>query len=225
MTATYDTLANPAIGASDTFATVHSKAINGFSTALSDFAGSSDPSTGAGWGASQVGYKWLDTTSAQNPVLKRWQQLTTAPTYGWRTLRLFKWHLLSAPVAVTLATASPAAADVTWTDEDFTTDLDTVTDNDDMAVAAVMLRCMVRETGTIRTTASGTTSSYGGIEWRKKGDTVAQHVYAQVASVPNEATLIVGLDSSEIAQYQLTVGSASPNLEFTVEIVAYLEAI
>jgi len=234
MVSTYGTLANPAIDqAADSVTTIQGKCKNGFDTALTHHSGTTDPSSGASWGSAQVGTIWKDTTDAQNPVWKQWQQTATSgPAYGWRTLRLRKRHMLTAPVAVTLADATPITADVlTFVDKDLTTELDTVQDNDDCLVIAVKLRVRVREAGTVKAATavqivdSGAAGTIGGLHFREKGTTVEQSISPQVSGMPVEKDLWIELDASEILQYAAVVGSASPSLAYEIKLVGYEEAV
>jgi len=216
----------------DTVDVIQGKTELGFRDAITRYSGTADPSSGAGWGAAEVGAIWIDITDAQNPVTKQWQQLTGTPTYGWRTLRLRKRHMLTAPVAITLADATPITADVlTFTDKDVSTELDTVTDDDAMLVVAVCLRVRVRENGTVKAAAaadigdSGADGTIGGLHFREKGTTVEQCVSPQVSGMPVEKTLWIELDASEIFQYAAVVGSASPSLAYDIQLIGYEEAI
>lgn len=209
---------------------------SGIETALTAYVSATDPSTGASpaWGSAEVGRRWYDTGvdgSAQNPVLKVWAQLTTAPTYGWRLLRTRAVKMLTAPAAIALATASPTAVNVTWTDKDFTADLDAAgaQDNDDMLVVAVYLNIRAKEGGTIRVVADadfddlGGDNTIGGFHWREKGSTVEELLIPQVTDVPVERVIRVELDANEIAQYALVVGSTSPDLHFRAKLVGFEE--
>lgn len=237
MTQTYHTSSGNQIAAGENFGEAGTKTKNGLDTIGTCYYGATDPSSGASpaWGASECGRLWLDCGvdgSVQNPVLKRWQQLTSGPTYGWRHLRGIKQHELTAPVAVTLSSASPITADVlTFTDKDLSTEIDTVTDNDDMTVVAVRLRVRVREAGTIKAVAaadigdSGADGTIGGLHFRQKGTTVEQAVIPVVSGLIVERDFWLGLDSSEVFQFAAVVGSASPSLAYDIQMIGYREAV
>lgn len=202
----------------------------GILTALCDYVSTSDPSSGASpsWGADEIGRRWLDTGvsgTVNNPVLKRWEKLTAGPTYGWRPLRAIGIKWLTTPKALTLS-GSPAAADVTTTDYDFSTDLadggsGAVKDADGYAlktVIAVYLRHVVKP-GNSETLAAGSDDCY--VSWNAKGATDLRYVRAAAAGRKAEGLLWVALNSSQIAQYAVKVGGGTPAFDFgTAEILA-----
>lgn len=231
MPSTYHTSGNPAADKTTQRGRVWAGYVQeGILTALTDYVSASDPSTGASpsWGASDVGRRWLDigvSGSAANPVLKRWEQLTSGPTYGWRPLRAFGVKFLTAPKALTLS-GSPAAADVSWTDYDFSTDLadggsGNVKDAAGYAlksVIAVYLRQVVKP-GNAETLAAGDDDAY--VAWRAKDATAVQYWRAHAPGRKAEATQWVPLNGSQVAQYSVVVGGGTPSFDFgTAEIIA-----
>ena len=231
MPATYHTSGNPKADKASHRGRVWAGYVQeGILTALSGFVSTSDPSSGASpsWGVDDVGRLWLDTGvsgSTNNPVLWRWEKLSATPTYGWRPLRATGTKYLTTPKALTLA-GSPAAADVAYTDYDFSTDLaDGGSGNvKDAAgytiktVIAVLLRQVVKP-GNSETLAAGSDDCY--IAWRAKSATDAFYVRAHAAGRKAEYKFWLALDASQVAQYTVKVGGGTPSFDFgTAEIHA-----
>lgn len=196
---------------------------DGVNTALAHYTGTSDPSTGASpaWGATEVGRLWNDRTDPANPVLRMYTQLTSGPTYGWRTMRSPKLKMLTAPQAVTFTTTSPQTAAVAWEDVSLASLLNTagVQDTGDTArlVRLVYLRLRCKEAGTIPT------SDAVYLAVREKGSTLAQRLYPQVAGRWVENTLWVGLNTSEVFQFMVDVAAASPSFTYEAEVLGFIE--
>lgn len=222
MTQAWNNTGFPAAATTDDIDVAGAALINGVKTALTRYWGSADPSSGAptAWGSAELGTEWWDSTDTDNPVRKVWSRLTAAPTYGWRTLRYPKLKWLTTPAAVTFSPASPAAADVVYTDVDLTSLLDSSCQDAGQllpVVKAVLLRIRVRETGTI---ATGDNTYF---KIRGKGTTDERKLYCKVSSVYEEQDVWVSLDSAGAFQFGIDVGSASPNVEYEAWVRAIVE--
>lgn len=208
----------------DFFGDIADKNIDGIETAITHYAGDVDPSTGASWGVNQVGAYWLDLDvdgTDTDPVLKRWEDLTGGGSYGWRWMRHWRWHYLSAPQSVSFSPGSPYTSDQVATDVDLTTLLDSVQTNTAKTVVAVLMRVKVVDTGTLGTGSANEVYA----EFKKKGDTVVQQVRCLVSNVENEQTIIVGLDASEIFQFAVVVANTSPSFTLEAEVIGYMEEV
>lgn len=219
-----------------------SRLVKGVWSAFTDNANATDPSAGAPvpWGSREVGAVWLDTGvdgTPASPVLKRWQQLTSTPTYGWRTLRLRKIRFIPDPTlaAVVFAPASPAAADVPWTDVALATTLDGAAPGDvqdagqlQALVSEVLLQ--VEVTADAAETLTDPTKGY--IAFRAKGASFTnqdERVYAQVAARPVQQQVWVPLApagaDAEKMQFKVVVGGGVPSFVYSAKIVAIAEWI
>lgn len=220
--------------ANQSWGTEGSRLVNGVWSAFTDNASASDPSSGApiAWGSREVGAVWLDTGvsgTPANPVLKRWQQLTAGPTYGWRTLRMRKRKFIADPTlaAVVFTTVSPAAVDVPWEDVPLATVLDGATPGD--VQDAGQLACLVTEVLLQVEITPGasevlTNPAKGYISFRAKGAANQdERIYAQVAARPVQQQLLVQLDSNEKCQFQVVVGTGTPNFAYSAKIVEITE--
>lgn len=200
------------------------RCLNGIDTAITGYSGTSDPSSGApiAWGAAEVGAPWRDTTVAANPVWKQWQQLTSSPTYGWRTLRLSKRIDLATQAALTFSPVSPAAADQTWTTLDLSTLLDSHQDAGqvDPLVTRVLLRVRIR-TGASETIPL---TDDAWISFRRNGSTNEARVYAQIQNRYAEDRVWVDLDGGEILEWRVEVGGGTPAFEYEAWLVSLEEA-
>ncbi len=200
---------------------------NGIEAALTDYSGTTDPSSGAPvtWGASEVGYKWLDTSNADWPVLKRWQQLTASgPTYGWRMLRLRKTIFADAPQAVVFSPASPAAANVAWTTHDLSTLLDAGSLQDSGQLEALVTEVLLR----VRVTP-GASETIGAADcymaFRKTGTSQDFRIWPQVSGRPFEQFIWVPLDSNEAFDWAIAVGTGTPSFAYQADVVGVNEWI
>lgn len=200
--------------------------VGSIETALTHYAGSSDPSTGApaAWGAAEVGYVWCDTTDPYTPVWKQWTKLTAGPTYGWRTLRRWKIRWLTTPAAVTFGTASPQAADVAWEDVDLTALLDASCQDAGQVLAAVRAVCLrIRvKTGASETIPTdGSDNCYFAV--RENGSTTQFNVYPQVARRYTESQVWVGLDAGEIFEFMVDIGGGTAEFAYEAWVVGIAE--
>ena len=226
MTSKWNTSSNPRAATSgQTWAAGLGYLINGIDTVATDYAGATDPSTAApvAWDLPEVGTTWLDTTNAAYPVVKRWCQLTATPTYGWRALRYRKVKFLDTPQAVTFSPASPALADVTWTDVDLAATLNTAGCQDAGQVAALVAEVLLYVTYTPATTETITDATKGHIAFRAKGSGQEYRVTGQVAGRPNTMQVWVPLSSAEILQFQVIVGTGTPSSAYSASIAAIHE--
>lgn len=197
--------------------------INSDETAMTWFYGSSDPSVGApsAWGSAEVGYNWLNGTDAANILWRRWCQLTTDPTYGWRDMRVRKVLQPSEPVAVNFSGASPAAADTGWTEVNLASLLDSdVQDSGQIGVT-------VHDVTLFVTLTPGASETVGAsncfIEFRRDSGTLAcAKLKAQVATFPVCGTVKVPL-AVEKFEYRVVVGGGTPSCAFTAYIIEATE--
>ncbi len=222
--------------ANQNWGTEGARLVKGVWSAFTQNASASDPSSGAptAWTSREVGALWLDTGvdgTAASPVLKRWQQLTSGPTYGWRTLRMRKTKFIADPTlaVVTFSTASPAAADVAWEDVAFATVLDGATPGDVQdagQLAAIVSEVLLQIEVTPGVSEVITDATKGYMAWRCKGATnQEQRVYGQVAGRPFQAQLLVQLDANEKAQMKVVVGTVTPNFAYSAKVVEIHEWI
>lgn len=187
----------------------------GVDTAVTEDAGTSDPSTGAPtpWGAAEVGRRWYDRTNEAGAggddlggETKRWER--TAPsTYSMRDTGV-RGYFASEPNTVVLTvTASSVTA---WTD----LDVGGATTSD--RALAVKLQVEVVESN------PGAGVSFG---LRKKGvttDGLVRRVYPQVSGISVGAEVTVELDTSQTLQYQLAA-SGNTSASLSVAVLGYWE--
>jgi hypothetical protein len=191
----------------------------GLETALSDYSGTDDPSDGAPttWGASEVGFKWYDTTNQRygsgddvGGILKRWEK-TGASSYGWRTLNAVSWVAVSPNTNVLNAVATNTIA---YTDLDLTATATSYT-------IRALLNVQVRDTLGVGT---GVYASF-----RQNGvtaDAQATRVYPAATSIPQATQMWVGVDTGQILEYQVAPYSATGNgFDLRIDLVAYQERI
>jgi len=195
--------------------------INSLETAISRFAGTSDPSTGApaAWGSAEVGYLWLDTTDPDLPVLKQWQRLTAAPTYGWRTMRVPKLVWLTTPFDAVSSTTS--AADVAYTDVDLTATLDSSGQDAGQVLPTVRLVCLrVYANCTVGAIPAGDT---GFVKVRGKSATDEVKVHAMVAAKPHYQQVWVSLDTGETFQYGVDTNAGAVTMGYEIKVLGFIE--
>lgn len=231
-----DGVANSAAGdlANQDWGVEGARLVNGVWSVFTDNASSTDPAVGApiAWGAREVGARWLDTGvdgTAVSPVLKRWQDLTGAGGYGWRTLRLRKRKWVGDPtLAVVTLPGSPAAADIGWTTVNLASVLNGATPGDvqdagqlTSIVAEVKLQLEVKaDAAEVITDA---TKGYLAL----RGDGLTgqdQRLYAEVAGRPNQGQMDVQLVAEKL-QYKVVVGTGAPAFTWTAKIVELQEWI
>lgn len=195
--------------------------INSHETALTRFAGTSDPSTSAptAWGANEVGYLWLDTTDANSPVLKQWQQLTAGPTYGWRSMRSPKLKWLETPFDAVASTTS--ATDVGYTDVDLTASLDSSGQDAGAVLPTVRLVCLrIMANCTVGAIPAGDT---GFVKVRGKGFTDEHKVHALVAAKPVYQQVWVSLDTGETFQYGVDTNAGAVTMGYEIKVMGFIE--
>lgn len=185
----------------------------GIETAITHYYGTTDPSTGASWGADEIGTLWYDSTNVIDAggddlglTVKRWEKLTTDPTYGWRTL------YTRAYVAVEPNTNKLNLSNQTNVSA---TDCDLTSDTSARAVAA-LLQVQVAD----HTPASGVYAAF-----RKNGTTTdaqERRVYPQVADLPTCQQVMVELDSGQIFEYSIAAGAGS-TFDLRVDVLGYWE--
>lgn len=196
---------------------------DGINTALADYCGSTDPSTGESWGADQVGRKWCDDTTPANLKFYRWCQLTSAPTYGWRELKVRKAIDVESPPSVTFSPASPAAANVAWTAVDLTTLLDGAGVQDAAAKACAVVWVLLYVT--VKGGASETIGAANAfIAFRKKGATNQEiRVKCYVAAMEHYGIVPLPLDSGEEFEFKVEVGGGTPAFEYAAKVLSLQE--
>ncbi len=185
---------------------------DGISTALTRFYGASDPSSGEGWGADELGYTWVDSTNSVEgsgddlgAVVKVWMVLTDAPTYGWRTRNAWAYIALE-----------PNVNALNLSDQGTTgfTDLDLNAETSDRAVAA-LLQVEVQD--------DGTPSASVYAELRKNGTTTdvrSRRIYPQVTDIPVMQQFVVELDSAQVCEYAINAGT---QFDLRVDVLGYYE--
>lgn len=197
--------------------------LDGVNAATTRYSGTSDPSSGAGWGATQVGREWLDITDPYNPILKEWVRHNTGGTdYSWRKVRYHRVHLTTTDPAVTMPFSTPAAADVAWSTLSLATLIGTYQDATYQLAKAVAVELYVKVTAGASETLTDATKGY--LAFRKKGSTQEHAVFAQVAGRPVTALVRVPVDSSEELETKVVVGGGTPSFAFTVALRAIYES-
>lgn len=202
---------------------------DGIDTALTHNDGTSDPSSGAGWGAAHRGIilsarGFLTGASDTNPKLARWEDKDSGT--GWRLLWTRKIRFATTPVTVSFSPGSPYTSNQAYT----SLDLSTVLDNANLQgvesgfngklVTEVVLRVRVKDTGTF----SGGDDAYA--KFRGVGMTVEQKVYCAVSGRWNERTLIVPLDAAEALEWGVVVASGgSPSFTLEAEAIGFMETL
>lgn len=222
MTQKHNTSGYPKAATTDYADVAGAAFINSHETALSRFAGTSNPATGAptAWGSAEVGYLWLDTTDANSPVLKQWQQLTTGPTtYGWRDMRTPKLVWLGTPFDAVASTTS--ATDVAYTDVDLTASLDSSGQDSGQVLPTVRLVCLrVMANCTVGAIPAGDT---GFVKVRGKGNTDETKVHALVAAKPHYQQVWVSLDTGEAFQYGVDTNAGAVTMGYEIKVMGFIE--
>lgn len=198
--------------------------IGGIKSALTIYSGSTDPSSGAPttWGVDQVGTRWLDTTDVDNVVLKIWQRLTSAPSYGWRTVRSAKMLWPTALVAV--VASGSTAADVAYTDQSMATIADASLQDSGQLLPLLKSVTLVIRCRFTSSTHPGGDKLY--VKVRGKGGTNERKVYcASAVNVWTEAEVECPLDSSEIFQYGVDTNAGGNTVEYQIQAKAARESI
>jgi hypothetical protein len=223
MTAKWNTSTGSAAATSDDIDVAGAALINGVNTAITRYAGTSDPSTAApsAWGANEIGAVWLDTTDADTVVTKQWQRLTAAPTYGWRTLKTPKFVWLTTPVDAVASTTS--GSDVAYTDVDLTATLDASVQDAGQVLPVVRAVCLrVYSNCTTGAIPAGNT---GYVAVREKGSTNEVRVHAQVAAKPVYQQVWVGLDSGEAFQYAVDTNASAVTMSYEIKVMGCIELV
>jgi hypothetical protein len=198
--------------------------IGGVKSALTFYAGSSDPSSGAptAWDSPEVGTEWKDTTDADNIVRKQWQQLTTGPTtYGWRTMRLQKtlWPTSRQSVIA----AATTAADLAYANQSLAAILDAGPGN---VQDAGQLRPRVRSVTLIIRTRF-TTSTHPATDTlfvkvrpgQASANTNERKVYCPpTVNVWHEQEVEVQLDTSEVFQWGVDTNAGGNTVAYEIEL-------
>ena len=192
----------------------HDYHIQGADTACSHFYGTTDPSSGASWGADQLGYIWTDSNNALGAgdglgvVTRRWEITAAGPTYGWR-------EIAGARVYIPL---EPNVNGLTLADQSTTafTDLDLQAETSVKAVAALLM-VEVEDSGT---PASGVYASV-----RKNGTTTddrTRRVHPQVADIPATGMYVVELDATQKCEYDINASGAG-TFDLRITVLGYYE--
>jgi len=190
---------------------------DGLETALSDYSGASDPSSGApvAWGSDEVGFRWYDTTNQRygtgddlGGVWKRWEKVG-ASSYDWRTLSGVSWVGVSPITNVLTAVGTNTVA---FTDLDLTTACSSYT-------VRALLNIQVSDRDGVGT---GVFAAF-----RQNGvtaDAQTTRIYPSVTSIPVAGQFWVGVDSGQILEYQVAPSSGTGNLfDLRIDVVAYQE--
>ena len=207
-----DPIPTGSTGGADRFAD-HTAGIN---TVATHYYGTTDPSSGASWGADELGTVWYDSNNALGAggddlglVMKRWEITAGGPTYGWRTVTARVYVPLEPNVNVLTLTDESTAGFV---------DLDLTSDTSAKAVA-VMLMVEVEDSGTI---AAGVYA-----ELRKNGTTTddqERRIHPQVTDIPNAVMMLVECDSAQVIEYAINA-SAATTFDLRIDVLGYFERI
>ncbi len=186
---------------------------DGVDTAVTHYYGSTDPSSGASWGAAQLGILWFDSTNSVEAggddlglVVKRWEVLTDTPTYGWRTLNLRSYTPLE-PNVNKLNLADQG--DVAFTDCDLTTETSA------RAVAALLMV-------TVEDSAPGAAVYVAVRKNGQEADAQTRRVYPQVAGIFNSAMIVVELDAGQVYEYSIEASGAD-TFNLRIDVLGYWE--
>jgi len=215
MSQAWDTSGDPIPVAGDDVSDYIADLSAGIDAARTHYYGTSDPSSGASWGADQLGVIWFDSNNALGAgdelglVVKRWEITAAGPTYGWRTI--------SARFYVAL---EPNVNALELTDQSTTayTDLDLTSVTSSTAIAA-LVQIEVQDSGT---PAAGVYASV-----RKKGTTTdanSRKVYPQVADIPITGTFLVELDAAQAMQYDINASGAT-TFDLRIDVLGYYERV
>ena len=205
----------------DNFAPAVTKLILGIETALTCYYGTTDPSSGApvAWGTTELGSLWADSTNAVDQMsgddlgatTKRWEVLTDAPTYGWRTLGLRGYVALEPNESVLSLSTGGTGAFVP-------VPIQAETSTRSIA-ARLLLRMSYPE--------APTTSTYA--EVRDPGtstDAITRRIYPQVAGQFVTYETVVGLNGSHAFEYQVsTQGGGTTHATLDVVVLGYYERV
>jgi len=186
----------------------------GIYTAVTHYYAATDPSSGASWGADELGIIWIDSTNEIDaagddlgPVVKRWVMATDAPTYGWRTLGARSYVALE-PNVVALDLSNQSTTGFA--------DLDLNAETSSLAISAlVQVQCE----------DSGTTSASVFASLRKNGTTTdanVRKVYPQVTDIPVTCMFLVELDASQVCEYAINASGASA-MDLRIDVLGYYE--
>lgn len=186
--------------------------IDGVNAARTCYYGTTDPSSGASWGAGELGTIWIYSANAIGAggddlgcEIRVWSVLTATPTYGWRTLGLRKYIPVEPNVNV---------LDLSDQTDVAFTDLDISGDSSTRAVAAVLQVTALED-------APG--ASYYA-SFRKNGTTTdarERRVWPQVASIPVCQVIVVELDAG-VLEYAIAASGAD-TFDLRIDLLGYFE--
>jgi len=220
---TFDTTTFPRLDpATDDGWAILEECLNGIETVRSFYRGSSDPSSGASWGADQLSAVWVDDTDPVNTVAKQWCILASPSTYGWRTLRIPKIKWLGTPIAWSFSTTNPATGDIAYTSQDLSTDLDSSgqdASQTEHLVIAVYVAVKVR-TGASETVPL-TDDCY--LKLRTPSGTNEVRIYPQVQNRYVTQTLWLPLSAAEAFEVGVDVGGGTPAFEYSMDVLGLME--
>lgn len=202
--------------------TFMAKVVDGIAAALSCYFGAADPSSGASWGADQVGRRWRkEGADAYNHVEYVWTRFDAGGTdFGWKANegRGELWDD-DAPATVTL----PSPGTPFTTSSSGTLDLSAEiaalqgTTFDNVDPAEVSLEVTVTEAGTV-----GAANAY--VTFGKPGaSSMARKVKAQVSGIPVVQEIRVPCSTSGTLDLVWVVGTGSPSLAVVVKLLAVHE--
>jgi hypothetical protein len=186
--------------------------IDGVNAARTCYYGTTDPSSGASWGADQLGTIWIDSTNSIEaagddlyPVIKIWSVLTDTPTYGWRTLGARRY------IAVEPNTNS---LDLSNSTDVAFTELDVSGDSSAQAIAVLLQ---------VTATEDAPGASYYA-SFRKSGttgDAQERRVYPQVAGIPVCQQILVEVDAG-VLEYAIAASGAD-TFDLRIDLLGYYE--
>jgi len=185
----------------------------GLEAIRTDYYGTTDPSTGASWGADQLGTTWHKSTNAIGAggddlggELYVWAVLTATPTYGWRLLNLYGFVPVEPNVNALNVTGQ--SSDGSWQDLDLSGTIGA-------RATRVQLAVTVKDSGTPASTVFA--------EFRKDGITDARtlRVIPQASGVENTVVLELEVEATTSVVQRKIAASGSNTFDLRVDILGY----
>lgn len=216
MTQLWDTMAAPKAQIDNDIDVILGDLIEGVDTGVTWYYGSADPSSGASWGAAQMGVHWFDAGNELGEGgddlgggLKVWVKLTGTPTYGWRSLYGRAYIAIEPNINALDLTSQSTVTD---------TDLDLVASTSTRAIAVRLLVTVID---------SGTPASTVFASLRKNGTTTdarERRCYPQAAGVPCSQIIECELDAAQVLEYAIHA-SGTGTFDFRVDVLGYYERL
>ncbi len=185
--------------------------LNGVEAARTCYYGSSDPSSGASWGADELGCVWWDSTNTLLagdtllPILKVWAITAAGPTYGWRTVGARRYVAVEPNANLIDLTDQ---TDVAFTDRDISPE-----------ASAQAIAALLQVTVTEDAPAAGTY-----VALRKNGTTTddrERRVHPQVAGIPVVSQVLVECNAG-VFEYSIEASGAD-TFDLRIDLLGYYE--